>query len=120
MGTHIVGPILFQDHLNGERYFDILTNRIAQFIRALPPEVTETMYFQQDGAPAHNSRIVLNYLEDQFRHRLITTHGPIRWPPRSPDLTPCDFFLWGHVKNRVYSTQPRSIEDLEEKIQRAF
>jgi hypothetical protein len=20
------------------------------------------------------------------------------WPPRSPDLTPCDFFLWGYVK----------------------
>nr|CAI5840635.1 unnamed protein product [Callosobruchus analis] len=21
--------------------------------------------------------------------------APIQWPPRSPDLTPCDFFLWG-------------------------
>ena len=24
------------------------------------------------------------------------------WPPRSPDMTPCDFFLWGYVKERVY------------------
>ena len=24
-----------------------------------------------------------------------------KWPPRSPDLTVCDFFLWGYVKDRV-------------------
>jgi hypothetical protein len=24
------------------------------------------------------------------------------WPPRSPDVTPCDFFLRGHVKDLVY------------------
>ena len=24
------------------------------------------------------------------------------WPPRSPDLTPCDFFLWGYVKDNAY------------------
>jgi hypothetical protein len=26
----------------------------------------------------------------------------VRWPPRSPDLTPCDFFLWGYVKEQVF------------------
>ncbi|KAJ4430846.1 hypothetical protein ANN_19437 [Periplaneta americana] len=25
-----------------------------------------------------------------------------RWPPRSPDLTPCDFLLWGFVKDRLF------------------
>jgi hypothetical protein len=28
--------------------------------------------------------------------------GPIPWPPRSPDLTPCDLYLQGHVKDQVY------------------
>jgi hypothetical protein len=23
-------------------------------------------------------------------------------PPRSPDPTPCDFFMWGYVKDQVY------------------
>ncbi|GBN23572.1 hypothetical protein AVEN_144157-1 [Araneus ventricosus] len=27
------------------------------------------------------------------------------WPPRSPDLTPCDFFLWGYVKDKIYVPQ---------------
>ena len=26
----------------------------------------------------------------------------MRWPPRSPDLTPYDFFLWGYVKGNVF------------------
>lgn len=28
--------------------------------------------------------------------------GTVAWPPRSPDLTLLDFFLWGHMKQRVY------------------
>ena len=30
--------------------------------------------------------------------------GSHEWPARSPDLTPCDFFLWGWLKEQVYST----------------
>jgi hypothetical protein len=26
----------------------------------------------------------------------------VKWPPRSPDLTPRDFFLWGYAKERVF------------------
>ncbi|KAJ4438428.1 hypothetical protein ANN_14373 [Periplaneta americana] len=25
-----------------------------------------------------------------------------RWPPRSPDFTPCDFYLWSYVKDRAF------------------
>ena len=28
-------------------------------------------------------------------------NGDWPWPPRSPDLTVCDFFLWGHVKQNI-------------------
>ena len=38
------------------------------------------------------------------------------WPPRSPDLTPPDFYLWGHLKARVYRNNPRTIEDLKNVI----
>jgi len=35
-------------------------------------------------------------------------------PPRSPDATPCDFFLWGYVKDRVYVPPlPASIPELK-------
>jgi hypothetical protein len=34
-------------------------------------------------------------------------------PSRSPDPTPCDFFLWGYVKDQVYVPPlPASIPEL--------
>ena len=36
---------------------------------------------------------------------------------RSPDLIPCDFFLWGFLKNKVYSTRPQNPEELEKKLE---
>jgi hypothetical protein len=38
--------------------------------------------------------------------------GPVAWPPRSPDLTTMDFFLWGHIKALIYILPVDSEEDL--------
>ena len=38
----------------------------------------------------------------------------------SPDLTPCDFFLWGYIKSKVHSTVPTLLADLEARIQNEF
>ena len=43
------------------------------------------------------------------------------WPPRSPDATPCDFFLWGYVKDQVYVPPfPASILELKVRIRTAI
>ncbi|KAJ4444019.1 hypothetical protein ANN_05808 [Periplaneta americana] len=44
----------------------------------------------------------------------------LAWSPNSPDLTPPDFFVWGFVKDIVYSQKPRNIDDLRVKITQAF
>ena len=42
-------------------------------------------------------------------------------PPRSPDLTPLDFFLWGHLQSIVYEEgPPATLRDLRDRITRAF
>ena len=38
----------------------------------------------------------------------------VEWPARSPDLTPLDFFLWGVLKNQVFSDKPKTLNDLKE------
>ena len=39
------------------------------------------------------------------------------WSPRSPDLKPCDFFLWGFVKDAVYVPPLlRNMNDLRNHI----
>ena len=40
-----------------------------------------------------------------------------KWPPRSPDLSVCVFFLWGYVKDRVYVPPlPANVDGLQERI----
>ncbi|GBM34587.1 hypothetical protein AVEN_171634-1 [Araneus ventricosus] len=39
-----------------------------------------------------------------------------REAPRSPDSTPLDFFLWGHIKGQVYATPPPTLQDLRRRI----
>ena len=42
------------------------------------------------------------------------------FPPRFPDITPMDFFVWGVIKDSVYSRKPRSVEDLRQFVIDAF
>ena len=42
--------------------------------------------------------------------------GDVPWPPRSPDLSACDFFLWGYLKSKVYVRKPRTVDDLKVSI----
>ena len=72
------------------------------------------------GAPAHNSLVVKEWLSEVFPNHVIAPNHDVEWPPRSPDLTPCDFFLWGYIKCNVYNTPPASIEDLKQSIIRIF
>ena len=43
----------------------------------------------------------------------------MEWPPRSPDLTPVDFFLWGVVKDKVFSRKPHIVDDMIRCIREA-
>jgi hypothetical protein len=42
------------------------------------------------------------------------------WPPRSPDITSLDFFLWGYVKNNVFQTPVNELDDLKTRIRNAI
>ena len=74
------------------------------------------MLFQQDGASPHYAIIVRNWLDQKLPGRWLGRRGPIEWPARSPDLAPCDFFLWGYLKNIVYSEKSVTIEQLCSRI----
>jgi hypothetical protein len=51
-----------------------------------------------------------------FPGRWVGRDGPIPWPPRSPDITPLDFFLWGYFKDIVYKTPVTSLVELKIRI----
>ena len=47
-------------------------------------------------------------------HVFVSRGGTTAWPPRSPDLTPLDFFVWGFIKGVVNRRKVRDLDDLWE------
>lgn len=115
----IIGPYFFRNDegeavtVNSVRYGAMLNDFFF-------PEFDEIdddgLYFQQDGAPPHISTANMEILRAKFGESLISRNGPIKWPPRSCDLTPLDYFLWGYVKSKVYANHPATLEELEDNI----
>ncbi|GFV19423.1 transposable element Tc3 transposase [Trichonephila clavipes] len=71
-------------------------------------------------ATCHTARATIDLLKDTFGDRLISRFGPVNWPPRSCDLTPLDYFLWGYVKSLVYADKPQTLDHLEDNIRRVI
>lgn len=116
----VIGPYFFEENgetvtVNSDRYCVMLRNflqpKLGELFHGL-----ENVWFQQDGATAHTARRSLTLAREMFPGHVISLRGDIAWPPRSPDLTPCDFFLWGYLKSKVYQHRPQSLEALKEMI----
>lgn len=116
VGTHIIGPFFIDGTLTAEKYWIMLRDDIVPGIRNIFNLNFDTVWFQQDGAPPHFGLEVRNFLNEIFPERWIGRRGAIEWPPRSPDLTPLDFFFWGYLKDRVYKTKPQNLDDLRHRI----
>lgn len=116
LGDRIIGPHIFPGTLTGNMYSAFLEFILPQLLENVPLNIRRRMWFQHDGAPAHFSIAARQVLQNNYRNRWIGRGGPLPWPPRSPDLTPLDFFFWGHMKSIVYETPVESGEDLIARI----
>jgi hypothetical protein len=101
----IVDPIFFSETVTAEKYQEI----IMQFILLLNEE--RFCWLQQDGATSQTANSTMEMPKQFFDDRKISKN---LWPPRSPYLTSPDYFLWGYVKQVVYSYRPQAIEDLKQ------
>jgi hypothetical protein len=111
----IIGPYFFaEETINSENYLNMLNNFFYPFL--LKKRIATKIIFQQDGASSHSSKKVTEWLNKKFPNKWIGRRSTLEWAPRSPDLTPLDFFLWGYVKQKVYQEPIANLEDLREKI----
>jgi len=105
----IIGPFFYNGTLNGRRYLDFLSNHLLPMFENVPLNIRENLFFQQYGAPSHNAIVVRQNLNEIFGNNWMGT-------ARSPDLTPLDFFLWGHLKTVVYADLPINLRHLKQNI----
>lgn len=114
----IIGPYFFESTVKADDYSEMLRvfaipemKRLRRFSRTI---------FMHDGAPSHWANKTKNFLISNFGDRWIGNNGPLHWAPRSPDMTPMDFYFWGHIKSLVQQQSPTNISDLRTAIQQAF
>lgn len=120
LDDRIVGPIFYEENLNGAKYASIIENDLAALLDELPLQYRVGMWFQQDGCPSHTSIVARNKLNAMFPGQWIGKYGPVNFPPRSPDLTVLDYYLWGRIKDIVYTRRPTTREDMMERIRTAM
>jgi len=66
-----------------------------------------TTFFQQNGTrPNLYNEFGSHVLSNQFPERFENGWS---WPPCSPVMKSCDYFLWGYLKDRVYRTDQHTV-----------
>lgn len=113
----LVGPYFFDATVTAETYLELLEVLRGQM--DADPDLAHIIHFMQDGAPPHYALIVREFLNDHFG-AWIGRRGEIEWPARSCDLTPCDFFLWGLMKDRVFARRATTVQQLRRIIEEEF
>ena len=123
----ILGPYFFHQNVTGLAYLNMLNEFVlpqlaVHFGNQHWEDMFRGLWWAQDGAPAHRLIAVRDRLNAVFgNNRIIGLGHDVEWPPRSPDLTPCDFFMWGYLKDKVFSTgPPENIDVLRQRISDEF
>ena len=71
--------------------------------------------------PPHHTAMVRDWLQEAFNSRVTSRTFEDFWLRYSPDLSPCDFFLWGYLKSVDYKdTVSATLEELKKNIWREF
>jgi hypothetical protein len=117
----IIGLYFFEDEreravtVTGPRYVHMLEIFLGPELAHHP--VTEETFFQQDGAISHTTRDSMTAVRNLFPNHVISKYGDITWPARSPDLSACDFFLWGYLETQVFKAPAtQTIQELKYRI----
>lgn len=110
----IIGPYFFDTNVTAASYLELLNGYVWPIVSRMP--YGQHMWFQQDGATPHFALEVRSWLDSHFPQRWIGRGSTWSWPPRSPDLTPPDFFLWPYLKDQVRKRCPVNLQELRQVI----
>ena len=77
----------------------------------------DDIWFQQGEATCPTPNVTIDLLITVFGNRISRRNSDVNWRPRSCDLTPLDYFLWGAVEDKCYVNQPQTIEALKHEIE---
>jgi len=97
--------------VNADFYCDVL-RRLRENVRRKMPQKwqNQNLTIHHDNAPAHRSFKVSQFLAKN--NMTVILHHP-----HSPDLAPCDFFLFPKLKLRIKGRRFDTIEEIQEELE---
>ena len=111
----LVGLFFRTENIDQDVYRSIIEDDFLPALQKARIEVS-SVWFHQDNATPHTAKPTMELLHSIFGLRLISKDP--RWPPRSPDLSPNDFWLFGYLKDKVYRDGvPATLHELQTKIE---
>ena len=121
--------------VNSKVYHGILVRFVKWLSQHLKVPVAKLrgkkLTFQQDDTSCHATLLNMRYICSKFPNVIsklpektrqalaedLETVQIINWPPRSPDLTVPDFWMWGALSEFIYSHPvPSTVNELKEKL----
>ncbi len=94
---HIVPHTIPKTTVNSEYYIKVL-KKLREHVQRKRPEISKSFILHQDNAPAHTSSLTRAFL-DKWKIEVLGH------PPYSPDLAPCDFWLFPMLKKHLRGFQ---------------
>lgn len=100
--------------VNKEYYLQVM-RRLREAVRKKRPElwINNSWILHHDNAPSHTAFIIRDFL---IKHQTKT----IPQAPYSPDMSPCDFFLFPRLKSSLRGHRFESVEEIQENSLRTL
>ena len=103
----------FFNTINGTRLLYMQDNYVEGHLLF---NIRHSQYFQPHGSSPHFALCICACLDNKFSQHWHGRAGPLKGTAYSPDLTPPhDCWTWGMLKEHVYGSKPRDIQELQRR-----
>ena len=103
--TRTIGPTLFPARINSEAY---VVQILALFFENVCVEEGACGFSQQRGATNHIVCSSVAALQNICGDEIISSSLWLPLFAHSPDLTPCDYYMWGSLKDSACTSNPHT------------
>ena len=108
-GFSVVKVLPENERFTAEYFINNILKELYEKTKQLPNRDNRKVTLHYDNARPHTARKVTRFLEEN--HMKKAPH-----PPYSPDIAPCDFFLFGYIKDKLKGESFESVDSLLERV----
>ena len=115
------GTVASLGHVSSKMSNELYRAMLKEFLfPKIEKDDMDDIWFQQDVATWYTPNAAIDVLRTVFENRIIIRYPDVNWPPRSCDLTPLDYFLWGAVTDKCSANYPETIGALKHEAKVAI